>query len=81
MQELIKAKPKYDKGILSLRQLMKRKGLVLVKKNDEPRELVDDFNSDMPETEFVEKLHTAREKAPKAVDYLLRLIRKQEFTE
>jgi len=42
---------------------------------------VDDFNSDMPETEFVEKLHTAREKAPKAVDYLLRLIRKQEFTE
>jgi hypothetical protein len=60
---------------------MKRKGLVLVKKNDEPRELVDDFNSDMPETEFAEKLHTAREKAPKAVDYLLRLIRKQEFTE
>lgn len=32
MQELIKAKPKYDKGILSLRMLMKRKGLMLVKK-------------------------------------------------
>lgn len=80
MQELIKAKPKYDKGILSLRQLMKRKGLVLVKKNDEPRELVDDFNSDISEQEFTQKLRTAREKAPKAVDYLLRLIKKQELT-
>ena len=79
MQELIKAKPKYDKGILSLRQLMKQKGLGLVKKSDEPRELVDDFNSDMPEEDFAQKLQTAREKAPKAVDYLLRLIKKQEF--
>jgi hypothetical protein len=41
---------------------------------------VDDFNSDMSELEFTQKLHTAREKAPKVVDYLLRLIRKQEFT-
>ena len=79
MQELIKAKPKYDKGILSLRNLMKRKGMVLVKKTEEPRELVDDFNSDMPEDEFAKKLQTAREKAPKAVEYLLRLIRKQAF--
>ena len=81
MQQLIAAKPKYNKGILSLRQLMKRKGLVLVKKSEEPRELVDDFNSDMSDEDFVQKIHTAREKAPKAVDYLLRLIKKQEFTE
>ncbi len=79
MQELIKARPKYSKGILSLRSLMKRKGLVLVKTSDDPRELVDDFNSDMPEEEFCQKLVTAREKAPKAVEYLLRLIRKQVF--
>ena len=81
MQELIKAKPKYNKGILSLRFLMKRKGLVLVKTSDEPRELVDDFNSDISEEEFTQKLVTAREKAPKAVEYLLRLIKKQVFTE
>ena len=80
IQELIKARPKYDRGILSLRYLMKRKGLVLAKKSDEPRELVDDFNSDIPEEEFSQKLVTAREKAPKAVEYLLRLIRKQVFT-
>ena len=81
MQELIKARPKYNKGILSLRYLMKRKGLVLVKTSDEKRELVDDFNSDISEEEFSQKLVTAREKAPKAVEYLLRLIRKQVFTE
>jgi len=79
MQELIKARPKYNKGILSLRYLMKRKGLILVKPSDELRELVDDFNSEMPEEEFTQKLVTAREKAPKAVEYLLRLIRKQTF--
>lgn len=81
MQHLIAAKPQYTKGILALRQLMKRKGLVLAKKSDEPRELVDDFNSDMPQEEFAQKLITAREKAPKAVEYLLRLIKKQEFEE
>ena len=79
MQELIKARPKYNKGILSLRYLMKRKRLVLVKPSDDPRELVDDFNSDMPDEEFSQKLVTAREKAPKAIEYLLRLIRKQVF--
>ena len=79
MQHLIAAKPKYTKGILAFRQLMKRKGLVLAKKSDEPRELVDDFNSDISQEEFNQKLITAREKAPKAVEYLLRLIKKQEL--
>lgn len=79
MQELIKAKPKYNKAILSLRFLMKRKGLTLIKTSEDTRELVDDFNSDMAEEVFLQKLVNAREKAPKAVDYLLRLIKKQEF--
>ncbi len=79
MQELIKAKPKYDKGILSLRYLMKRKGLELMKKSDVSCELVDDFNSDIAEEEFVQILRTARKKAPKAVECLLRLIKKQEY--
>ena len=81
MQELIKARPKYNRGILSLRFLMKRKGLVLVKTSDDPRELVDDFNSDISDEEFAQKLKTAREKAPKAVEYLLRLIKKQAFSD
>ena len=79
MQQLIAARPKYDKAILSLRELMKRKGMVLVKTSNEPRELVDDFNSDMQEEEFAQKLQMVREKAPKAVEYLRRTIRRQEF--
>ena len=58
---------------------MKRKGLLLVKTSEDPRELVDDFNSEITDKEFSVKLATAREKAPKAVEYLLRLIRKQVF--
>ena len=81
MQQLIAAKPKYDKGILSLRYLMKRKGLILDKTSDEPRELVDEFNSNIPEEEFAEKLKAARMKAPKVVEYLLRLIKKQKFVD
>ena len=58
-----------------------KQGLMLVKKSEEIWELVDDFNSDMPQEEFAQKLTTAREKAPKAVEYLFRLIKKQEFGE
>lgn len=60
---------------------MKRKELVIVKTSDDPCELVDDYNSDIPEGEFAQRLATAREKAPKAVEYLLRLIRKQTFND
>ena len=81
MQELIKAKPKYDKGILALRYLMKRKGLHLIKTSDEPHELVDDFNSDVTNEEYAEKLVEARAKAPKAIEHLLRLIKRQKFEE
>ena len=79
MQQLIALRPKYNKAILSLRHLMKRKGLTLVKKSDEVQELFDDFNSNITEEESLQKLLTAREKAPKAVGYLLQLIKKQEF--
>jgi recombinational DNA repair ATPase RecF len=81
MQHLIAVKPKYEKAILSLRYLVQRKNRMLVKTSDDPRELVDDFNSNMSEEEFAQKLITAREKAPKAVEYLLRLIKKQVFTD
>ena len=81
MQELIKAKPKYDKGVLTLRYLMKRKGLRLIKTSDEPHELVDDFNSDVTNEEYAEKLVEARAKAPKAIEHLLRLIKRQKFEE
>ena len=79
MQHLVAVRPKYDKGILSLRSLMKRKGLVLVYTSSEPRKLVEDFNSDLTAEAFAQRLAVAREQAPKAVDYLQRVIRQQEF--
>ena len=81
MQELIKAKPKYNKAILSLRLVMQRKGMKLIYTSETSHELVDDFNSDISEEEFANKLTTTREKAPKAVEYLIRLIKKQNFSE
>lgn len=81
MQLLIAARPKYQKAILSLRMLMKRKGLSLVKTSNEPRELVDEFNSDMAGETFAERLSVAYEKAPKAVEYLRKLIKQQKFGE
>ena len=79
MQHLIAVRPKYNRGILTLRNMMKRKDLLLVKTFDEPRELVDDFNSDISDKDFAQKLVTCRKKAPKEVEYLLRMIRRQEF--
>lgn len=81
MQHLIAVRPKYNRGILTLRNMMKRKDLLLVKTFDEPRELVDDFNSDISDKDFAQKLVTCREKAPKEVEYLLRMIRRQELEE
>lgn len=81
MRKLVEARPKYDLGILALRTLMQGHGLQLDKQSDNNCELVDLFNSDATEKEFLEQLKECREKAPKAVAYLIRRIRKQEFEE
>jgi tetratricopeptide (TPR) repeat protein len=51
MRRLVVIKPKYNKGILSFRNLIKRHNLVL--ESNKENELVDAFNSDMSETEFL----------------------------
>ena len=79
MRKLVEAKPKYDKGILSLRMLMKRHNIMLDSLQES--ELVEAFNSDMEEDAFASMLKECREKAPKAVSYLIRRIKNQEFNE
>ena len=81
MRKLVEARPKYDLGILALRTLMQSHGLQLDKLSDNNCELVDLFNSDATEEEFLAQLKLCREKAPKAVAYLIRRIKKQEFNE
>ena len=79
MGRLVEAKPKYDKGIHAMRMLMRRHGIML----DSPQEseLVDAFNSGMDEKEFDALLKECRNKAPKAVSYLIQRIRKQDLNE
>lgn len=79
MGRLVEAKPKYDKGIHTMRMLMRRHGIML----DSPQEseLVDAFNSDMDEKAFDALLKECRSKAPKAVSYLIQRIRKQDLNE
>ena len=81
MRKLVEARPKYDLGILALRTLMQRHDLQLDKLSDNNCELVDLFNSDATEEEFLAQLKECRKKAPKAIAYLIRRIKKQEFNE
>ncbi|MCQ2216350.1 MAG: AAA family ATPase [Bacteroidales bacterium] len=81
MRKLVEARPKYDLGILALRTLMQYRNQKLDKQSDNNCELVDLFNSDATEEEFLAQLKECREKSPKAVSYLIRRIKKQEFAE
>lgn len=79
MQKLVEIRPKYDNGIAKLRFLMQRKNLKLGTSSDSTCELIEDFNSDMSQEEFMIKLKTAREGAPKAVAILQRRIKSTKF--
>ena len=79
MRRLVEAKPKYDRGILSMRMLMKRHNILLESPNES--ELVEAFNSDIEDVEFASKLKENRENAPKSVAHLIQRIKKQEFNE
>lgn len=81
MRKLVEARPKYDLDILALRTLMQSHGLQLNKLSDNNCELVNLFNSDATEEEFLAQLKECSEKASKAVAYLIRRIKKQEFNE
>jgi hypothetical protein len=79
MQKMVEIRPKYDKGILAMRMLMKRHGLVLDSLQDS--ELIEAFNSDMEEDVFASMLKECRVNAPKAVSYLVKRIKTHDFKE
>ena len=83
MQKLVEMRPKYERGFISLRNLMKRKSLALSMEEDEDEEqgLVEAFNSDMSEDEFVGVLRVARENNAKSLPYLRKMIRQMKFEE
>jgi hypothetical protein len=79
MRKLVEVKPKYDKGILAMRMLMKRHNIKL--DSSKEVELIELFNSDMSEADFDVMLKGCREKAPKDVRALVQSIKKQELGE
>ena len=79
MRAVVDSRPKYDKAILTLRQLMKRRKIQLDKLTDTSAALVDAFNGDSSQEEFARLLAEARNGRKKEVAYLLRRIKKQEF--
>lgn len=81
MRSVIDLRPKYDTAVASLRMLMKRRNLTLEKQSEEHAQLVDLFNSDESEIEFATQLQEARKCDKKAVEYLIRRIKKQDFNE
>lgn len=81
MKMLIEARPKYDVGIVALRNLMKKNGVALEAISESHCELAEMFNSDVDDEDFMARLKECRAKAPKAVSLLIRTIKKQEFNE
>ena len=74
MRILVELRPEYNNGIVSLRMLMKNRGIIL--HSYENNELVDLFNSDMDDDEFLEQLVYYRDRFPSYFVYLLQTINK-----
>lgn len=79
MQMLVKSRKKYNTSILAMRFLMKRRGMKLEVGDSMHPELVEMFNSDKSEEEFLEFLKSCRKDAPRAVSYLIRKIGEMEI--
>lgn len=75
MCTLVKERPKYIHGILTLRKLMKRKNMVLGAAGDEVSGLVGAFDSGMPSEDFCCELKRARSTAVSEYNDLVRKIK------
>lgn len=81
MQKLLRAKPKYDHGIVKLRNLMKLKCVPLLMPSGERCDIEIAFNSDLSDEDFSSMLAKARKVVPKSVQALLRDIRRMDFAQ
>lgn len=76
MKLLVEKRPKYDKGILALRAIMKRHGKSLDIDSEEECVLEALFNSDASDEDFLAKLKESRAKSPKLVSHLVKSIKR-----
>lgn len=73
MRKLVRIKPRYNQGIISLRMLMKRHNIVLEAQKE--TKLVEAFKSDVSDTEFEELLNKYKRDAPQMVSDMLQAIK------
>ena len=79
MQTLIKERPQYQKAIIALRNLLKRKGYLLQIHPDDLNDLSVAFNSDMSEEDFTNMLQSWFNEKPDEYDELTDTIQQQIF--
>lgn len=79
MKHLVMEKPEYNNGVLVLRGLVKKYGLLL--QEEEECELVAVFNSDADDEAFMTLLKKCRNNAPKSIGILMKAIKKMEVNE
>lgn len=73
-RQLVKVRPMYDKGILLMRSLMRKNGILLEAEDDNA--LVGAFNSEADDAEFGAMLRENRSQSPQLVADLVRRIKK-----
>lgn len=79
MQKVVELRPKYDRGILSMRMLLKRHDIEIDPTGE--NKLIEAFNSDMAEGEFGQLLSEQRKENPRLASLLLRRIKKLNIEE
>ena len=79
MKRLVDIRPKYNRGILAMRSLLKDAGILVEGDADKENELLNAFNSEQSDEEFATLLKKARKEATKSVTDLVGRIRKMEF--
>ena len=80
MRRLVDIRPKYDRGILSMRRLLKKAGISVEGDTEKENELLDAFNSDQSDDKFAALLKRARKEAVKSVSDLASHIREMDFS-
>ena len=79
MQYVINRRPNYLHGVVVLRKLMQRKGLLLKNESQETNSLVDAFNSDISSEEFLSKIEKTAAEDSKIYNELIDIIIGQDL--
>lgn len=77
IQQLVDAKPKYIKGVVSMRSMMLQHGYKLEAEEDD--EIVELFNSDLDDDAFAIQLEKERENSGKNYSRLIRKLKRFDF--